>query len=366
MALMVPNTTEIDDALRLLCHEDNAQEAQYRAFCQFYGKVTSCSPNPEHHVISMGTPAFRSHSEILSLVSKLRLHSDKSQTDLIHEMFAGADREEAEQALRVIVKIAYMFDCASVKTFSQQFKIESDGSFPVEWRREQTLVELVQSAFPYSADSKYTASRKDRALKVWKLRKRYGIHIVPTDDLVQHLYYDRQTKCLSVFHQVAWLKAQLRHASGNDLLEPMDTSLKNGTLPPQLLLETLYSIYHILLPLDKKSAKLAKKLVLNPKKKTRGFDPDILIYDGLIRPVPEPFQLMYWKKRLDILREIVDNPPPSNSFTSWFERHTSERNALTVAIIGVFLAALFGFLSFIVGIAQLVVSILAWKNPAQA
>jgi hypothetical protein len=48
---------------------------------------------------------------------------------------------------------------------------------------------------------------------------------------------------------------------------------------------------------------------------------------------------------------------------SWFERHTSERNALIIALIGLFLAALFGFLGLLVGIAQLVVSYYAWKQP---
>ena len=137
----------------------------------------------------------------------------------------------------------------------------------------------------------------------------------------------------------------------------------SGALPPQLLLETLYTIYRILLPLDKKSAKFARKLVAGSKGKAIEFDPDILTDNGLIRQVSDVFELVYWNNRLSAIREIVKNPPPTNALTAWFERHTNERNALTVAIIGLFLAVLFGFLSFIVGIAQLVVSILAWKYP---
>ena len=87
------------------------------------------------------------------------------------------------------------------------------------------------------------------------------------------------------------------------------------------------------------------------------FDPNLLVYDGLIRPLPGNFKFVYWTKRLRALQTVVDKPPPSNKIISWFERHTSERNALTVAILGLFLTALFGLLSFLVGVAQLVVSL---------
>lgn len=139
----------------------------------------------------------------------------------------------------------------------------------------------------------------------------------------------------------------------------------SGTLPPQLLVETLYSIYYILFPLasNKRSAKLAKKLTRpnnDPdacNSSDSAFDPNLVVYDGLIRPLPPNFKFVYWTKRLRNLQAVVDHPPPSNKVVSWFERHTSERNALTVAIIGLFLTALFGLLSVLVGIAQLVISL---------
>ena len=139
----------------------------------------------------------------------------------------------------------------------------------------------------------------------------------------------------------------------------------SGTLPPQLLVETLYSIYYILFPIatNKKSAKFAKKLTQAKRDTDMSrssdsiFDPNLLVYDGLIRPLPGNFKFVYWTKRLRALQTVVDKPPPSNKIISWFERHTSERNALTVAILGLFLTALFGLLSFLVGVAQLVVSL---------
>ncbi|KAK0705508.1 hypothetical protein B0H67DRAFT_594225 [Lasiosphaeris hirsuta] len=43
------------------------------------------------------------------------------------------------------------------------------------------------------------------------------------------------------------------------------------------------------------------------------------------------------------------DPPPTDLFVSWFERHASERDALAAAILGLFLAAFFGLLSLVIG-----------------
>ena len=96
------------------------------------------------------------------------------------------------------------------------------------------------------------------------------------------------------------------------------------------------------------------------------FSSDFLSYEGLIRSVPNDFQLVYWTRRVKTLEELVANPPPGNKFLSWVERRSSERTALTVAIVGLFFAAFFGLLGVVVGVIQLLVSYWAWKYPVQA
>lgn len=113
--------------------------------------------------------------------------------------------------------------------------------------------------------------------------------------------------------------------------------------------------------IDRRTARFTKSLV-NKKK----LDPDLMIDDGSMRFVPPDFKFVFWADRLRALEEITAKRPPRNKVVSWIERHTSERNALTVAIFGLLLAVLFGFLGLIVGIAQLVVSILAWKYPSSS
>lgn len=133
------------------------------------------------------------------------------------------------------------------------------------------------------------------------------------------------------------------------------------------MLETLVTIYYILFPSsdDEWSARLAKSLIEKWK-----FDPDfthddlrrILTTDKSLLTI-DGFECTYWATRLRDLEKIAEKPPASNRFISWVDRHTSDRNALTIAILGLFLAALFGLIGCLLGVAQLVVAILAWKYP---
>jgi hypothetical protein len=140
-------------------------------------------------------------------------------------------------------------------------------------------------------------------------------------------------------------------------------TLYSGTLPPQLLVETLYTIYSILFPVANdpkgKSNKLLSRLI-----RKGSFDRDARLVE-YIRNENDPIVYVYWNTRLEELYNFVQDLPPRNRLTWWIERHTSERNALTVAIIGLFLSALFGLLACLIGIAQLAVAIRAWKRPRE-
>jgi hypothetical protein len=94
-----------------------------------------------------------------------------------------------------------------------------------------------------------------------------------------------------------------------------------------------------------------------------GFDEDAMWIE-FVRELPADFSFLYWGDRIAKLYDLTKHPPPANALVSWFERHTSERNALTVAIIGLFLSVLFGFLGVVIGLFQSVIAWLAWKYPA--
>ncbi|KAH8892974.1 hypothetical protein GQ53DRAFT_718575 [Thozetella sp. PMI_491] len=356
MALKPPDNQEQVEIIENLCHLRSPSNRHHKAFLRFY--TTTCLERGDIFV-PINPPIFKAHSEVIEAVKTLRNSATSSKDAFQSLAFPTADALERDWATRTAVKLAFLVDSASKDDYSGGYQM--GGPFPVKWEADKTFLEFLEGAFPTYTPKSFQKSSFGHSLRAWKLKKRYGIQLVPTDDLVQHLMYDRQTSTIMVFRHTAVLKSHLRHTGSQPLDLDLEETVKLGSLKPQLLLETLLTVYYILLPLsvDRRSARLAESLVRKKK-----FDPNLIVDDGSIRTIPKDFEFVYWAERLEILEGVTANPPPANKLVGWMERHTSERNALTVAILGVFLAVLFGFLSFVVGIAQLIVSILAWKYPA--
>ncbi|EUC40535.1 hypothetical protein COCMIDRAFT_30543 [Bipolaris oryzae ATCC 44560] len=354
-----------DDTLKALCQVTELEKFQFRAFRQIYQDVgpgvrpSQYKGDVTINIKRLGLPTNKS---VVEAVQKLRSGYEKTAEAFSAEAFPPDVNKEI--ALQQTVKLAYLIDPASYDVHPKVFRFENEPVFPVKWESSQTFEDFFNTAFPITTNAQelWTASTEKRSLKAWKLCQRQKIRIERTDDLAEHLVYDARKKTLMVFHQVEWLKAQIYNTKMRALDEPVKTSFSAGTLPPQLLVETFSTIYDILFPIAtcKKTDEIAERLVEQEK---CPFDPNLLIYTRLDRSIPKDFKYLYWSKRLRTLQNLMKAPPPKHKITSWFERHTSERNALTVAIIGLFLSVLFGFLGLLVGIAQLVISIMAWKYP---
>ncbi|KAK4222480.1 hypothetical protein QBC38DRAFT_375064, partial [Podospora fimiseda] len=96
--------------------------------------------------------------------------------------------------------------------------------------------------------------------------------------------------------------------------------------------------------------------------KFEGFDPKA-DWVKFVRPILDNFPFTHWDSRLATLHDLVKSPPPTNSLLSWVERHTSDRNVMTVATLALFLAVIFGIVSTLLGCAQLIVAWLSWRHP---
>ncbi|KAL2863803.1 uncharacterized protein BJX67DRAFT_362679 [Aspergillus lucknowensis] len=338
--------------------------AELSTYFAYYESVFCSSINPRGFV-KRYSPAISTHEDVLECARRLRENPTSTREQLTSSLFP--DRtippETKDYALRSVIYIMLMLNCSLKRMHSPGFKI---GSYsPISWEAEESLVAYVERALPRVPMDKgapfVTWEERGKELRAWKLKKRYHLQLRPTSNIAEHLLCDPATRTVYIFHHTAYLKAHLRRCEKQPLNEEARESLKLGTLPPQLLLETLYTIYSILFPVANdpkgKSNKLLSRLI-----RKGSFDADAKLVE-YIRNENKPIVYVYWKARLEELYEFVQNRPPRNRFTWWIERHTSERNALTVAIIGLFLSAFFGLLACLIGIAQLVVAILAWKRP---
>ncbi|KAH0421969.1 hypothetical protein CcaCcLH18_13098 [Colletotrichum camelliae] len=202
------------------------------------------------------------------------------------------------------------------------------------------------------------------SLKAWKLRKRLGVKFQPTDDLTKHLLLDRRRSVLFIFHHVKFLKAQagLYLPIQKNLGLTVNESLKNGTLPPQLLAETLHSIQAVLFPPhNKKAARILKKLISN---RDTQFDPECARYDG--ETLPKDFRYIYWAKRIADLHDLLEKRPPRNGMERWLQWQSSEGNALLVAFIALLISIIVGVISIGLSAVQIWISWMAWKHPPKS
>ena len=135
-----------------------------------------------------------------------------------------------------------------------------------------------------------------------------------------------------------------------------------GTLPPQLLVETLYSIQAVLFPsIDPASARILDELV-----ERRNFDPECTEYEGykIFLDPPPNFQFVYWGERMAHLHTLMTRRPPRNRLEKWFHSHSTEGNALLIALLALAISILVGVVSIALNIVQIWITWRAWKDAA--
>lgn len=206
------NTTDRERILREVCHSDshNGRNTHFNAFMHFYTSISRRQGNA--FSVSIGKPVFKTHSDIIDAVLGLKQNATLSKSSFQNQAFGEAEELDKEYAARIIVKIAFMIDCASRDDFSDSYQVHN--SFPVKWVATQNFIEFLNNTFPTTESRPFHARSSNRPIKAWKLNRRYRIRFVPTNDLVQHLLYDPQASTVKVFHQAAFIKAHLRH-TGN-------------------------------------------------------------------------------------------------------------------------------------------------------
>ncbi|KAK4225076.1 hypothetical protein QBC38DRAFT_280405 [Podospora fimiseda] len=345
-----------------------ANTPQFAAYFRHYCSVV-CPASSGDAVIALDTSSLWSHDDILNWTQVLIKQPTITFKDFIEHLTGKSNElsvKEKEHMARVTVGILFGIDCMLRDYYSFNQTQREMASQRIKWEMDTPFVTFIENAFTcstaHAGNTSYQQEFNTRSMKAWKLVKRYGITIRRTNNLLEHLELDRKTMTLTVFHQMSFLRAHLTKTKEEPLDLSFEESIKRGSLPPRLLLETVHTFYGILFPVtnrrDKKSRALLKSMI-----RKEDFDSETKEIE-FVRKASEDMTFHYWGHRLAALHEIIKKPPPANAMVAWFERHTSERNALTVAILGLFLSALFGMLSFIVGMLQFVLAWVAYKKDS--
>ncbi|CAH0044264.1 unnamed protein product [Clonostachys solani] len=268
--------------------------------------------------------------------------------------------------LNLAVNMMIMVDCDPQKSHTLGFTI-ADYS-PKSWKPEETYLDFVKRSFP--ADPK-PSKRVQWSIKAWKLKEKLGVEFRPTDDLDKHLLYDsKDPPCVYLFHQVGFLKAQLKKynetempldLSVDECLESLINPVVRGSPPVRLLYETIHSLQWLLFHrVDNKSDAVLKELIGE-----KGFDPECANYEGYRRLEGDGFTYTYWGERIRKLEAALAKPPPRTKLGRWLQSQTSERNALFIALLALFISIFVGLLSVILAAVQTWIAWMAWKYPVK-
>ncbi|KAH6987171.1 hypothetical protein EDB80DRAFT_782540 [Ilyonectria destructans] len=345
--MLRPTETERQDIVRAVFGEsltDHANSSRFKAYFNHYCSVV-CPASSGNAVVEIDSPALGSHADVLNCVEIIvqdpKISFNEFVTQAVASKSAEASLREKEHVARVAAEVAFAVNCTLRDYYSDNFV--DDGSRHIKWEGDDSFLSFIENAFKLGSQQiqapeqqrrrEETMTRKT-SLKAWKLTKRYGIKIRGTDNLVEHLALDLKTMTLKVFHQVSFLRAHLAKSKQEPLDLNFEESLRRqgapGTLPPRLLLETLLTFHDVLFPVasvrDKKSRAALETMI-----QRQGFDAEGRWIE-FVRATPAEMTFEYWGDRLSALHDVVKRPPPANAVVAWFERHTSERNALTVAI----------------------------------
>jgi hypothetical protein len=121
----------------------------------------------------------------------------------------------------------------------------------------------------------------------------------------------------------------------------------------------LYTLQAVLFPsIDPDSAQILDELI-----EKRDFDPDCAEYEGykVFRDPPVSFQFVYWGDRMAHLHQLMTRRPPRNKLERWFHRHSTEGNALFIALLALFISILVGIVSIALNCVQIWMTWYTWK-----
>lgn len=129
---MLPPTEDEQQAIAisLLCN-DAACVATCSRYIRFYTSAT-CPSSSEATSIEVDNPAFKTHTDILGWVEKLRLNPKLTREQFLRESLPGGNVSirDKDDATRLIVRVGFMLDCSLKDKYSKGFEV--DGYIPAK------------------------------------------------------------------------------------------------------------------------------------------------------------------------------------------------------------------------------------------
>jgi hypothetical protein len=170
------------------------------------------------------------HATMLKVARILKNNLTQTRDDCVGAVVRDTEgdfsEDDLKNALNIAVQASFMVDCVATEWHASDFRL--GGVRPTCWEANEDFCTFMTRTFPLSTKKKKArvVLENYESLKGWKLAKRIGISFKLTNNLADHLLYDRRHRTVYLFHQVAFLDAQLSGLARNLPFESgMKTSL---------------------------------------------------------------------------------------------------------------------------------------------
>lgn len=210
---------------------EHANTANLEAYFRHYHAAV-CPAAAGDAAIAIDTPLLKCHADLLGFISVLVGNPRVSYNGFLAEIAEPrqATVKEAEHVAKITVEVVFAVNCVLGRYYSQN--VRDRGLGRVQWEGDVTFLDFMKDAFTPTSittpeqQSKNAATIKHKnALKAWKLRKRYGIKLRATNNLLEHLSYEPSARVLKVFHNVTYLRVHLEKSKGKPLNAPFEETL---------------------------------------------------------------------------------------------------------------------------------------------
>lgn len=235
--MLQPTENERRDIVRAVFGDGLANDAntsRFKAFFDHYCSIV-CPASLGNVVIELETPALGSHADILScieiIVQNPKISFNGFATTILGSKSTESSLREKEHLAKVTVQVAFGINCTLRDYYADGFM--NGRSHHAKWEGDVSFLHFMESAFNLESHGIQAPEQQLRyremitrktSLKAWKLTKRYGIKIKGTENLLEHLVLDLETRTLKVFHQLSFLRAHLTKSKGH----PMDMNFEDS------------------------------------------------------------------------------------------------------------------------------------------
>jgi hypothetical protein len=300
--------------------------------------------------VSKTTHSIKTFRDLTDIMQCLNAHHNLNKGDMKTRLQARYprfnDANKLDESIQVAASLAFF---VTFRNFSGITTLQTE----LPWSDEQAIGEVLRKRFSNSAPGYHTTKiRFSKLLTAYSLQRIGGFRISWTNNLADHLNFKNE-KIVYVFCQISALNrlvaSDLQVNQVQSWMKKLkaDLLISRDILPQDLLEETLRTIALLFPSADAKcNAWLRRHL------KEGNIDPNLgscfLEEDGrMVR------HFTYWRDRLLLLEEALEQHEPENISQWWYDRRRKNQwYTFWVAVMVLLLTLVFGIIQTVTGIMQ--------------